>query len=254
MRQRDRLKASRKKGSAFTVSARALKVATLNSLSGLLHQRGTKPHRIGTRPRLPSFKTIVSMVSVGRRYNGAAGYAAVLRARAGTAAQFLPKSACRQKARTCPKSTSAVTNRPGSGLPPLSIVKELRRMKQQDEQGKFERFEADHRETIWDAVLKPRREAEGDPKLEAEELHGRHGFSTPSPENSVGEISSLNSYPALKGLWCWPVRAGFWLHHSPTPNPSAEFVFALAAVNTSGKFPQVRGARRYTQLRWAKRR
>lgn len=63
-----------------------------------------------------------------------------------------------------------------AGLPPLSIVKELRRMKQQDEQGKFERFEADHRETIWDAVLKPRREAEGDPNWRPKSYMEGMGF------------------------------------------------------------------------------
>jgi hypothetical protein len=43
-----RLKASRKKGLVSMVSARALKVAIFASLMVLLHQRGIRPHRIGT--------------------------------------------------------------------------------------------------------------------------------------------------------------------------------------------------------------
>jgi hypothetical protein len=40
-----------------TVSARALDVASFISFSGLLHQLGINPHRIGTRSRLPPFDT-----------------------------------------------------------------------------------------------------------------------------------------------------------------------------------------------------
>ena len=47
------------------VSARALNVASFNSLSGFDHQDGTKPQRIGTSWRFPSDPTIVSMVVVG---------------------------------------------------------------------------------------------------------------------------------------------------------------------------------------------
>src|SRR5262249_18969028 len=43
MRQRLLLYGSRKNGLVVTVSARALKVARRNSLSGLLHQNGTRP-------------------------------------------------------------------------------------------------------------------------------------------------------------------------------------------------------------------
>ena len=50
-----------------------------------------------------------------------------------------------------------------AGLPLLPIVRELRRMKENEVAQEFERFETAHRDAIWDAVLKPRRKAEGDP-------------------------------------------------------------------------------------------
>src|SRR5271166_5560931 len=52
MRHRVRLNASRKNGLVSTVSARALNVAIFTSFSDLPHQRGTRPHRIGTSSRL----------------------------------------------------------------------------------------------------------------------------------------------------------------------------------------------------------
>jgi hypothetical protein len=48
-----------------------------------------------------------------------------------------------------------------ANLPLLSIAKELRRMKQQEELEAFSRFEAAYGKAVWDEVLKPRREAEG---------------------------------------------------------------------------------------------
>jgi hypothetical protein len=46
-------------------------------------------------------------------------------------------------------------------LPLLPIAKELRRIKRQEELVEFERFEAVHGKAVWQEVLKPRREAEG---------------------------------------------------------------------------------------------
>jgi hypothetical protein len=48
-----------------------------------------------------------------------------------------------------------------ANLPLLSIPKELRRLKKQEELEEFERFQAAYREAVWQEVLKPRREAEG---------------------------------------------------------------------------------------------
>jgi hypothetical protein len=52
-------------------------------------------------------------------------------------------------------------------LPSLSTVKELRRMKEHEDgelrRIEFEQFEAQYQKEVWDAVLRPRREAEGDP-------------------------------------------------------------------------------------------
>ena len=54
-----------------------------------------------------------------------------------------------------------------AGLPLLSTVKELRHMKEHEDgelrRIEFEQFEAQYQKEVWDAVLRPRREAEGDP-------------------------------------------------------------------------------------------
>jgi hypothetical protein len=50
-----------------------------------------------------------------------------------------------------------------SGLPVLSIPKELRRMKMAADQEVFQRFEAIHAKAVWDEVLKPIRDEKGDP-------------------------------------------------------------------------------------------
>ena len=57
-------------------------------------------------------------------------------------------------------------------LPLLPIVKELRRIKRQEELEEFERFEAVHAEAVWQEVLKPRREAEGDPNWRPSWMEG----------------------------------------------------------------------------------
>ena len=48
------------------VSARALNVASFNSLSGFDHHEGMSPHRIGTSSRSPSRATTASIVVVGQ--------------------------------------------------------------------------------------------------------------------------------------------------------------------------------------------
>jgi hypothetical protein len=50
-----------------------------------------------------------------------------------------------------------------AGLPLLSIPKELRRMKQVTDAMAFEEFSAQHRQTVWDDVLAPVREAKAEP-------------------------------------------------------------------------------------------
>jgi hypothetical protein len=54
-----------------------------------------------------------------------------------------------------------------AGLPLLEVAKEWRRMKEQDDSQKFSdafgRFAAKYSKSVWDEVLKPRREALGDP-------------------------------------------------------------------------------------------
>jgi hypothetical protein len=54
----------------------------------------------------------------------------------------------------------------------LSIAKELRRMKKQEELEEFERFEAVYGKAVWEEVLKPRREAEGNPNWRPSWMEG----------------------------------------------------------------------------------
>jgi hypothetical protein len=53
-------------GLVATVSARTLNVASLISLSGLLHELGMRPQRICSSVRLPSRPTTASIVVVGQ--------------------------------------------------------------------------------------------------------------------------------------------------------------------------------------------
>ena len=54
----------------------------------------------------------------------------------------------------------------------LSIPKELRRMKKQEDLEEFERFQAAYGKAVWDEVLKPRREAEGNPNWRPSWIEG----------------------------------------------------------------------------------
>src|SRR5262249_55756674 len=63
MRQRLRLNASRNIGFSEIVSARAVNVAGTSFAP--FHHHGTSPQRIGTRSRLPSSSTTLSIASVG---------------------------------------------------------------------------------------------------------------------------------------------------------------------------------------------
>jgi hypothetical protein len=59
-----------------------------------------------------------------------------------------------------------------ANLPLLSIAKELRRMKKQEELEVFNRFEAVHGRAVWEEVLKHRREAEGNPNWRPSWMEG----------------------------------------------------------------------------------
>jgi hypothetical protein len=61
-----------------------------------------------------------------------------------------------------------------ANLPLLSIPKELRRMKKQEDLEEYEQFEAVHAKAVWDEVLKPRREAEGNPTWRPSWMEGVH--------------------------------------------------------------------------------
>ena len=59
-----------------------------------------------------------------------------------------------------------------ANLPLLSVAKELRRMKQQEELKDFSRFEAVHGKAVGQEVLKARREAEGNPNWHPSWMEG----------------------------------------------------------------------------------
>ena len=59
-----------------------------------------------------------------------------------------------------------------TGLPLLSIPRELRRIKRQEELEEFSRFEAAHSKAVWEEVLKSRREAEGNPNWRPSWMEG----------------------------------------------------------------------------------
>jgi hypothetical protein len=60
-------------------------------------------------------------------------------------------------------------------------------MKKQEDLEEFERFEAVYGKAVWEEVLKPRREAEGDRKMAAE-LDGARQLSNPGEQDSPSEI------------------------------------------------------------------
>ena len=77
-------------------------------------------------------------------------------------------------------------------LPLLSIAKELRRMKKQEELEDFERFEAVYGKAVWEDVLKARREAEGDPNWRPSWMEGV------SYQTQVNKILRQNFYAARR--------------------------------------------------------
>jgi hypothetical protein len=72
-----------------------------------------------------------------------------------------PSNVCAATARRLMEIARRNEIRREAKLPLLSVVRELRRMKEQERFEKFERFEAVHAKAVWEKVLKPRREAEG---------------------------------------------------------------------------------------------
>jgi len=83
-------------------------------------------------------------------------------------------------------------------LPLLSVPKELRRMKKQEELEEFDRFEAAYGKAVWEEVLKARREAEGNPNWRPNWMEG--GVSERSLQDSPGAI--CGSRPVARGHPC----------------------------------------------------
>jgi hypothetical protein len=72
-----------------------------------------------------------------------------------------PRNFCATTARRLLEIARRNEIRREANLPLLSLAKELRRMKRQEELEEFSRFEAAHSKAVWDEVLKPRRETKG---------------------------------------------------------------------------------------------
>jgi hypothetical protein len=85
-------------------------------------------------------------------------------------------------------------------LPLLPIAKELRRMKKQEELEEFERFEALHGKAVWQEVLKPRREAEGDPNWRPSWIEGG------SYQTQVNKILRQKFYAARQRWRSLPIK------------------------------------------------
>jgi hypothetical protein len=79
-----------------------------------------------------------------------------------------------------------------AGLPLLEVAKEWRRMKEQDDSQKFSdafgRFAAKYSKSVWDEVLKPRREAPWRSELETKVLERRCRVSGRSFQNLEGAV------------------------------------------------------------------
>ena len=85
-------------------------------------------------------------------------------------------------------------------LPLLSVPKELRRMKKQDELEEFERFESAYGEAVWDQVLKQRREAAGNPNWRPSWMEGI-GYQT-----QVNKILREQFYAARQRWQSLPIK------------------------------------------------
>jgi hypothetical protein len=85
-------------------------------------------------------------------------------------------------------------------LPLLPIAKELRRIKRQEELEEFERFEAVHGKAVWQEVLKPRREAEGNPNWRPSWMEGVHY------QNEVSKILWEQLYAARQRWQSLPIK------------------------------------------------
>ena len=85
------------------------------------------------------------------------------------------RSVCRPSAGTAHRLLEIARRneiRQGAGLPLLSIPRELRLMKRQEELVAFGRFEIAHRRAVWDQVLASRRLAEVNPNWRPSWMEG----------------------------------------------------------------------------------
>ena len=104
-----------------------------------------------------------------------------------------------------------------ANLPLLSVAKELRQMKKQEELEEFNRFEAVHSGTIWEEILKAQPRADGKRKL-ATALYGRHGPSKPSTQSSLGGFSVARKFRQLSQSAVATARRGYHSTLLRTPN------------------------------------
>jgi Xaa-Pro aminopeptidase len=115
-----------------------------------------------------------------------------------------PAKVCAATARRLQEIARRNAIRQEAGLPALSVVRELRHMKEQAEREEFERFAAVNGKAILDEFLKRRREAEGHPNWRPNFLEGM------CLQNQVREILR-QQFRASHRWWLRPDRPSFSL-------------------------------------------
>ena len=79
------------------------------------------------------------------------------------AAGVIALNVCAETAQKIEEIVARNIIRGEAGLPRLSVLQELRRMKEVADEAEFEQFAARHPQAVWDEMLAPVREARGEP-------------------------------------------------------------------------------------------
>jgi hypothetical protein len=106
--------------------------------------------------------------------------------------EVLPLNVCAATARRLVEIALRNELRQEAQLPLLSVPKELRRMKKQEELEEFDRFEAAYGKAVWEEVLKARREAESNPNWRPSWMEGVRY------QTQVNKILRQNFYAARR--------------------------------------------------------
>jgi uncharacterized protein HemY len=86
--------------------------------------------------------------------------------------EVAPLNVCAATARRLLEIARRTEIRREAKLPLLPVAKELRRIKRQEDLEEFERFQGAYARAVWEKVLKPRREAEGNPNWRPNWMEG----------------------------------------------------------------------------------